>query len=525
MSSSSAVHWKNVALKSGQESLPKARSLHAGVVVSENALYIFGGFDGTTRLNDLHRYDFTSFIWTHVSPSNGIAPSPRDRLAATSHKDSLYIFGGFDGTSRVSDLWRFDTIRNAWHQVDAVSGSPPTARHSHCAVEWNGKIFIVFGYDGNYRCDVTEFNIARRTWVPISGKGTVPKPRYRSSVVVYKDSLFSFGGHDGSRHLDDLHCVDLRTNTWTLIEPLVPVGTMGPYSFRAITPSASSPPAARDSHSAVTYGDSMFVFGGSTGTARSDFFEYRFDLNAWVELQPQIQEERTDSLSNPISRFCHIAVVYRECMYIHAGYDGQSRLGDFKSYSFVENVVLDIPPPTILHDLRSYINRSDLSDVVLSTKDEDPPTEIFGHKIILARCPYFSAMFSSNMSETIQNRVELSDVSGVVLEAIIAYLYTDELITSLSSTAELMALFTAADRYGLERLKRICEQSILSTISIENACDILQSSDMVNAATLRKRAIEYVVRSYDAVVKTPGFEELARQNVELTLEIIRHQRN
>ena len=513
------VHWKPVVAKSGPESFPKPRSLHVGVVVSNSALYVFGGFDGSTRLNDLHRFDFASSVWTHIIPASGIAPSPRDRLAAASLKDNLYIFGGFDGNSRVNDLWRFDTVRNSWVLMDSVSGQCPSARHSHSAVECGGKIFVLFGYDGNYRSDISEFNVSRRTWVSIAARGSVPPPRYRSSVVAYKDALYCFGGHDGSRHLDDLHSFDLRTNTWTQIEPVLPVSTMGPYAFRTITPSVSAPPAPRDSHSAVVYGDSMFVFGGSSGAARNDLFEYRFDLNAWIELQSH--NTPSDSVSQTIvPRFCHAASVHRDCMYIFAGYDGQTRLGDFVSYSFVENVVMDIPAPTLLADLHSFVNNPMFSDITLVCAGSD--SEFFGHKIILSRCPYFAAMFGSAMKETSQAKVELSDVTDSVLLAILTYLYTDEF--DPQKDIDLMALFATADRYGIDRLKRMCEQSILSTISVDNACQIVQASDMVNATTLRKKAIEFIVRNYESVVKTTAFEELARNNVELTLEIIRQQR-
>ena len=513
-----SAQWKSVAPKSGPDSVPKLRSLHAGVVVNDSWFLVFGGFDGSSRLNDLHKFEFSSGLWTHVAPLNGLAPSPRDRLAATTHKESMYIFGGFDGTSRVSDFWRFDTSRNSWHLVDAVSGTIPSARHSHAAVEWSGKIYILFGYDGNYRNDITEFNISRRTWVSLSVRGSVPKARYRTSAVVYKDKLFVFGGHDGSRHLDDLHSFDFRTNTWSLIEPVVPLGVMGPYAFRTITPSASAPPAPRDSHSAVVYGESMFVFGGSTGTARNDLFEYRFDLNAWIELQPHIADN-----VNPSPRFCHVGVAHGDCMYVFAGYDGQTRLGDMKSYSFTENVVLEIPAPTILADLKAMVNKRQYSDIVLHCKEDG--AEFFGHKIILQRCPYFAAMFASTMTETSQQKIEVSEISGPILEAVIGYLYSDELDLCTDNDLDVISLFAAADRYGLERLKKICEQTILSTISVPRACAIFLAADTVNAATLRKRTADYIARNYDAVVKTETFEELARTNVELTLELIRHQRN
>ena len=44
-----------------------------------------------------------------------------------------------------------------------------------------------------------------------------------------------------------------------------------------------------------------------------------------------------------------------------------------------------------------------------------------------------------------------------------------------------MELFEAADIFGIDRLKNMCEQAIMSNIDIENAAAIFHASDMHNA--------------------------------------------
>jgi len=547
-SSVSPVQWRNVAVKSPPEAMPRQRSLHVGVSVGDS-FYVFGGYDGATRLNDLHRFDFTSGLWTQINPANGMAPSPRDRLAAVSHRnDSIFIWGGYDGSNRVNDLWRFDITRNSWHSVDSI-GAVPSPRHSHNAVEFDGKIYVVFGYDGNYRSDISEFNIMRKTWVGIQAKGQIPRARYRSASVVFGGKIFTFGGHDGNRHLDDLSCFDLSNQTWTLIEPIIPIASMGPYSFRT-SPCSSTPPCARDSHSAVVHGESIFIFGGSSGLARSDLYEYRVDLNAWIELSPQVAPDGAVSITpasgsdtspsarptnptsdnvdhqtspNPCARFCHVACVYRDAMYVHAGYDGQSRLSDFKSYSFLDNFVLDLPPPTILDDLKNLVNCPHYSDVKFQLDDG---AKVFGHKLILSRCAYFKAMFENDFSESTTNSdsIAIPEISSDVFLLLMTYLYTDEIeAADKLDFLKAMSVFIAADRFGIDRLKRICEQAILLDIAPENACEIFHAADLHAANILRKKSLEFILRHYDVVVKTEAFEELARSNIELALELIRHR--
>jgi hypothetical protein len=39
----------------------------------------------------------------------------------------------------------------------------------------------------------------------------------------------------------------------------------------------------------------------------------------------------------------------------------------------------------------------------------------------------------------------------------------------------------AADRYGVERLKKMCESKMLASISIDNAASIFHAADVYNA--------------------------------------------
>eukprot|EP00330_Aristerostoma_sp_ATCC50986_P001725 CAMPEP_0114579308 /NCGR_PEP_ID=MMETSP0125-20121206/3712_1 /TAXON_ID=485358 ORGANISM="Aristerostoma sp., Strain ATCC 50986" /NCGR_SAMPLE_ID=MMETSP0125 /ASSEMBLY_ACC=CAM_ASM_000245 /LENGTH=106 /DNA_ID=CAMNT_0001769977 /DNA_START=27 /DNA_END=344 /DNA_ORIENTATION=+ len=94
-----------------------------------------------------------------------------------------------------------------------------------------------------------------------------PKPRYRTSLCVNKDKIYMFGGHDGTRQLNDFYSFDPKFETWSQI---------------VITDFVPSP---RDSHVGVVHDGSMFIFGGSTGatvsSSKNDFYEFDFEENKW----------------------------------------------------------------------------------------------------------------------------------------------------------------------------------------------------------------------------------------------------
>ena len=103
--------------------------------------------------------------------------------------------------------------------------------------------------DPSCDADFHEFNFVTSQWSQVTAAGRVPRARYRATCVVHHHSMYLFGGHDGTRHLNDVHTFDFDQRVWSTLQ------TEGPA------------PIPRDSHVAVVHGKSMYVFGGSTGSA------------------------------------------------------------------------------------------------------------------------------------------------------------------------------------------------------------------------------------------------------------------
>src|SRR5205823_3848227 len=71
-------------------------------------------------------------FWVELSPAN--SPPARSYLAMTYDAASrkVIVFGGFDGTTYLNDTWTFDGI--SWTQV-AVSPSPPVRANAQMAYD------------------------------------------------------------------------------------------------------------------------------------------------------------------------------------------------------------------------------------------------------------------------------------------------------------------------------------------------------------------------------------------------------
>ena len=71
-------------------------------------------------------------------------------------------------------------------------------------------------------------------------------------------------------------------------------------------------------------------------------------------------------------------------------------------------------------------------------------------------------------------------------------------------------MLIAANKYGLERLKRLCERLLVKAIDLENVIDLLHLSDMHHANELRRMCINYTVAFFDIVTKKDEFKKLSK---------------
>lgn len=177
---------------------------------------------------------------------------------------------------------------------------------------------------------------------------------------------------------------------------------------------------------------------------------------------------------------------------------------DNKEYTGqVTSLQSQVPTCRLPEDLEELFNSQDLSDVTICANGK----EFKAHKAILAaRSPMFRGMFSHDMKETKLNRVDVPDVDADVLQEMLRFIYTGKSLLEqrlqnkeqrdqkeLERDQHLaIELLQAANKYQLDRLKLICEEALLRTLSAESVAEILALADLYNASQLKRRAIEFI---------------------------------
>lgn len=138
------------------------------------------------------------------------------------------------------------------------------------------------------------------------------------------------------------------------------------------------------------------------------------------------------------------------------------------------------------------------------------------HKAILAaRSPVLMAKFFGHMREASSRVVVVEDMEPAAFKAMLHFIYTDtvpELDQELEAVAPMAQhLLAAADRYGMDRLKVLCEGKLSCGITIDTAATSLALAEQHNCVHLRAKCVEFIISTpaiLDAVVATDGYRHL-----------------
>ena len=184
--------WKTIQA-SGD--IPPHPFLTASVLL-EDTIYIFGGFDRSSRqkTNEIYALNPTSGVFTRL-PVQGDRPSPRGLLKGWTYKGQLFFFIG-------------------------------VAEESESEV-----ILVGDQHDGVRDNLLCRFDVSTNTWTKVETRGDTPSPREDYAAAVVDHQVIIHGGYGGRRVLNDTHMLDMKSMTWTL------VSTGGPKDYgHSLTP-------------------------------------------------------------------------------------------------------------------------------------------------------------------------------------------------------------------------------------------------------------------------------------------------
>lgn len=184
----------------------------------------------------------------HNLMTTGHGPGPRDSHSAVLVGPKMIVFGGTNGSKKVNDLHILDLQPREWARPNC-KGVPPSPRESHTATLVGEDKLVIFGGSGeggsNYLNDLHVLDLKTMWWTSPEVKGAIPVPRDSHSAVAIANKLFVYGGDCGDRYQGDVDMLDMDTMTWSRVRafrhllPHFPLPCFNALYFKRYTASSN----------------------------------------------------------------------------------------------------------------------------------------------------------------------------------------------------------------------------------------------------------------------------------------------
>ncbi|XP_043553300.1 kelch domain-containing protein 2-like isoform X2 [Chiloscyllium plagiosum] len=165
---------------------PSPRAAHACATIG-NRGYVFGGRYQDARTNDLYYLDLDTWEWNEVVQSPDQIPVGRSWHSLTTiSNDHLFLFGGFTTDKQpLSDAWIYSVSTNEWLKVEHQYSDKPRLWHSACTSD-EAEVIVFGGCANNllahqqaaHSNDILIFSVQPKSLVrlPLSAIVTSPSP-------------------------------------------------------------------------------------------------------------------------------------------------------------------------------------------------------------------------------------------------------------------------------------------------------------------------------------------------------------
>jgi speckle-type POZ protein len=195
---------------------------------------------------------------------------------------------------------------------------------------------------------------------------------------------------------------------------------------------------------------------------------------------------------------------------------------NYRALADAEDFV-SVPPCDLRRHLGELLETGKGADVVFEVGGET----IAAHRCVLAaRSSVFSAelfgpMMEGNAASVV---VRIEDMDAEVFKALLHFVYTGSLPGALKEDEDVtyQHLLVASDRYGVERLKLICEEKLCEYVNVGSAAIILALAEQHHCEGLKKACFGFLAAPANlrAVVATDGFQHLSKSCPSLMVEVI-----
>uniref|UniRef100_A0A8D3BWE8 Leucine zipper like post translational regulator 1 n=1 Tax=Scophthalmus maximus TaxID=52904 RepID=A0A8D3BWE8_SCOMX len=472
---------------------PPAPRYHHSAVVYGSSMFVFGGYTGDIysnsnlkNKNDLFEYKFATGQWTEWKVE-GSLPVARSAHGATVYSDKLWIFAGYDGNARLNDMWTInlqDREHACWEE--AKWEIPPSCCNFPVAVCMD-KMFVFSGQSGaKITNNLFQFEFKGHMWTRIPTehllRGSPPPPqrRYGHTMVAFDHHLYVFGGAADNTLPNELHCYDVDSQTWEVIQPSLD-SEVNLCSFNMM-------PSGRLFHAAAVIQDAMYIFGGTVDNNVRSGEMYRFQFSCYPKCT--LHEDYGKLWEN--RQFCDVEFI----------------LGEREERVVGHIAIVTVRCQWLRKKILQARDRQRQSDEGAAGGPRDIP-----------------AVHRPSGTQPLLE-VSIREAEAQPFEVLMQFLYTDKIQYPRRGHVQdvllIMDVYKLALSFKLSRLEQLCVQYIEASVDLQNVLSVCENANKLQLDQLKEHCLNFVVKEshFNQVIMTKEFERLS---TPLIVEIVRRK--
>lgn len=227
---------------------PGACNMHsADFCKQQRSVYVFRGGNGREYLNDLHALHVDTLTWRRVE-TTGQVPQQRANHSSAMLEETgeLIIFGGWNGSERLNDIHVLDTETSNW-TCPRVGGVLPHPRAGMTLTALRGRLFLFGGSGTSAKCfqDLQILDRQEMAWLDVTQDADTDAGRHRGVVGgAASDSIGHYGLDESIFRFGGSNAYEDRTNPLHPGEaPDVVEGRQGGYGHDVVERSVARLPS------------------------------------------------------------------------------------------------------------------------------------------------------------------------------------------------------------------------------------------------------------------------------------------
>eukprot|EP00210_Caulerpa_lentillifera_P002561 g2456.t1 len=199
---------------------------HSSCLMNRSKIVTFGGIQNGLPSFDAMLFNMETMKWQSLDLSRMISPTARSKHSSCVSCDCLFVFGGVIDDEFSDQMWMLDMESMEWkHLVVYGDGPSPRSGASISITEDGRKLYLFGGFDGSRSLnDLYTFDIEKQIWNSISTLNACPQGRHSHVSSLIGHFMMIAGGTgqcndgDGGKPLGDVHILDLISLRWEVLD-------------------------------------------------------------------------------------------------------------------------------------------------------------------------------------------------------------------------------------------------------------------------------------------------------------------